>query len=275
MGKASSSKKVARAARAGGSVRASRDRKWGFPLAIAGIVVAGSLLVAFVRADEVSQAAEPPRLAKDHWHAAYGVYLCDTFGAPLSDTLGDKYGIHTHEDGLIHIHATTGQASGANARLGRFAEEVGLTFGEDSFTLPSGETYASGDDCGGEEGVVRVLKWASGDFEADPEIITSDFADIRFRGDGEAFTFFFGPESALEDPSALLPPSLSTINDVSDLAPGEQPPNVSIPDHLLAPATTGAPATTAPEGAATTVAEGGEGSATTAPPTTAPPTTAG
>ena len=45
MGKASSSKKVARAARAGGNVRTSRDRKWGFPAAIAGIVVAGTLLV--------------------------------------------------------------------------------------------------------------------------------------------------------------------------------------------------------------------------------------
>src|SRR5690606_32144091 len=190
MGKASSSKKVARAARAGGSIRATRERKWGFPLTIAGIVLAGSLLVVFVRENEVSEAAEPPRLGRDHWHAAYGLYLCDTFGPPQSDTMGDRYGIHTHDDGLIHIHPSTGQASGANARLGRFAEEIGLEFGEDSFTTADGQSFATGDDCGGEEGVVRVLKWAPGDFEGEPEIISSDFADIRFTGDGEAFTIF-------------------------------------------------------------------------------------
>jgi hypothetical protein len=270
MGKASSSKKVARAARAGGNVRTSRDRKWGFPAAIAGIVVAGSLLVFLVRADEVSQASEPPRLAKDHWHAAYAVYLCDTFGAPLTDTLGDEYGIHTHEDGLIHIHPSTGQAAGANAKLGRFAEEVGLQFGDDSFTLPTGETYTTGDDCNGEEAVVRVIKWPSGDFEGEPEVITSDFGDIRFTGDGEAYTIFFGPESALDDPTALLPPSLAGINQVSDLAPGEEAPNVSIPEDLLAP-----PTTLAPEGTGTTVTGEPSATATTVAPgaTTAPETT--
>lgn len=276
MGKASSSKKVARAARAGGNVRTSRDRKWGFPAAIAGIVVAGTLLVFLVRADEVSQAAEPPRLAKDHWHAAYGVYLCDTFGPPLTDSLGDEYGIHTHEDGLIHIHPTTGQASGSNATFGRFAEEVDVEFGDDSFTLPTGETYATGDDCNGEEAVVRVLKWPSGEFEGEPEIISSDFGGIRFTGDGEAYTIFFGPESALDDPSALLPPSLAGINQVSDLAPGEEGPNVSIPEDLLAPPTTpslestGTTVAGEPAGTATTVAPG----ATTAPETT-PSTAAG
>jgi hypothetical protein len=270
MGKASSSKKVARAARAGGNVRTSRDRKWGFPLAIAGIVLAGSLLVFFVRADEVSQASEPPRLAKDHWHASYGIYLCDTFGPPLTDTLGDEYGIHTHEDGLIHIHPTTGQAAGANARLGRFAEEVDLQFGDDSFTLPSGETYTTGDDCNGEEGVVRVIRWPSGAFDQDPEIIDSDFADIRFEGDGEAYTIFFGPESALDDPTALLPPSLAGLTQPSDLAPGESGPDVTIPPDLLTPST--APPV---DSTATTVAAETQSTATTAAPgaTTTPETT--
>jgi hypothetical protein len=275
MGKASSSKKVARAARAGGNVRTKRDRKWGFPLAIAGIVLAGSLLVFFVRADEVSQASEPPRLAKDHWHASYGIYLCDTFGPPLTDTLGDQYGIHTHEDGLIHIHPTTGQASGSNARLGRFAEEINLQFGDDSFTLPSGETYTTGDDCNGEEGVVRVIRWPSGAFEEDPEIITTDFADIRFEGDGEAYTIFFGPESALDDPSALLPPSLSGLAQPSDV-PADEAPDISIPEDLLSPPTTAldsAASTTVagePQGTATT-----EAPAATTTPETAPTTAAG
>lgn len=275
MGKASSSKKVARAARAGGNLRTARDRKWGYPLAIGAIVVVGALLIVFVRADQSSQAAEPPRLGQDHWHASYGVFLCDTFAPPLSDTQGDKYGIHTHDDGLIHIHPTTGQAAGANATFGRFAEELGVELTDDSFTMPSGgQTYTDGDDCGGEPGVVRLLKWSGGDFEGDPEIVDSDFGSVRFTDDGEAFTLFFGPESALDDPQALLPPSLSGLQNVSDLEPGQTGPDVSIPEDLLAPATT-APATTAPaDGSSTTVAADGS-SATTAPATTAPPTTAG
>jgi hypothetical protein len=237
MGKASSSKKVARAARVGGATKTKKDRKWGFPAAVAGIVIVGMVLIVAVRQSEVSKAAEPPVLGVDHWHSAYGIYLCDTFGPALPDTLGDKYGIHNHfEDtpGIIHIHPSTGAAAGKNAKLAIFAEEIGVELGDDSFTLPDGTTYATGDDCGDGTGVVRVLKWPSGDFEGEPEIIDSDFGDVRFTGDGEAFTLFFGPESMLDDPGALLPPSLADINNITD---GE-PPNVSVPENLLVPPAT-------------------------------------
>jgi hypothetical protein len=273
MGKASSSKKVARAARTGGSARASRNVNWGFPAAMIGIVVAGILLVGFVRQDAVSEASTPPRIGKDHWHAAYGIYTCDTFAAPLGDIGEDALGIHTHTDGLIHIHPFSSNAAGNQAQLGVFADQVGLVFDDDSFTLPTGETFTTGDDCGGEEGVVRVIKWPSGDYTAEPEIIDSNFADIQFTADGEAFTIFFGPESALDDPRALLPPSLASINDVSDLEPGEEAPNFSVPEDLARPTTTLADGatTTVPDGATTTVPDGAS-STTDAAPT---PTTAG
>lgn len=272
MGKSSSAKKIARVAKSGGTVKARQSRKWGFPLAIAGIVVLGTLLIVFVRADQVTQASEPPQLGKDHWHTAYGIYVCDTFTAALTDTQGDRYGIHSHGDGLIHIHPTSSNTSGAKATLGVFADEEGLVFGDDSFTLPSGETYATGDDCNGEPGEVRVLKWSSGDFEGDPEVFTSDFGSIRFEGNGEAIVIAFAPADA-EIP---LPPSLAGINEVSDLAPGEEAPQVSVPEDLVT-----IPPTTA--GSTDTTAVPAEGTSDTTPTTAAPadgssdttPTTAG
>lgn len=233
MGKASSAKKVQRAAKVGGTSKVGKDRKWGFPLAIAGIVVAGLLLVFFVRQDQVSEKAVEPRLGKDHWHNAYAVYTCDSFEPNFVDTQGDKYGIHTHEDGLMHIHPTSGNASGENATFGRFAEEIGIEFGDDSFTLPNGDEYVTGEDCNGEEGQVKLLKWSAGAYEEDPEIFTTDFADARFTEDGAAFALVFAPEAAFEDFSQFIPPSLAGINDVSDLAPGEEGPNVSVPDNLV------------------------------------------
>jgi hypothetical protein len=49
MGKASSAKKVARAARAGGATTTAPKRRLAFPLGIAAIVIAGSAIIFFAR----------------------------------------------------------------------------------------------------------------------------------------------------------------------------------------------------------------------------------
>ena len=122
MGKASSSKKVARAARAGGS-SGPKQRKLGFPLAIVAIVVLGVGLVAFARNDYTSAEATAPVVNQDHWHAAYGVYVCDAFRPPVTDVSSDDTtGIHTHGDGIIHTHPFVASAAGKNATLGKWSE---------------------------------------------------------------------------------------------------------------------------------------------------------
>src|SRR5690606_17293510 len=143
MGKASSSKKVARAARAGGSKTSGTGRKLGFPLAVGAIIVVGVVLVAFARTQRESSAVAP-ELGVDHWHSTCGVWASDQFLPPLSDTQGDALGIHTHDAGLIHIHPTSSLAAGENATLGVFADEVGLELGDGEFTTPTGETYKTG-----------------------------------------------------------------------------------------------------------------------------------
>lgn len=215
MGKASSSKKVARAARAGGSLR--ERPKLGFPLAIAAIIIVGTVVVVYARADrvEAAQSREAPVANKDHWHAAYGIYVCDKWLPPLSDTPGkaDTNGIHTHGDGIMHVHPYTASASGKNANLGEWASMTDLKLGNDSFEL-NGVKYADGFDCNGTPANVYVYRWADAFDPTSPaEVFDSGFPDIRFRNDRSAIVFAVVPEGT-EVPRPDSIPNLNNLEDV-------------------------------------------------------------
>src|SRR3954464_11404283 len=107
MGKASSAKKVARADRAGGKSSKRERPKLAFPLAVFVVIVLGSSLVVYARTarnDVASADTAPSSVNKDHWHAAYGFYVCDHFLPALPESPKDPEGIHTHGDGVFHIH---------------------------------------------------------------------------------------------------------------------------------------------------------------------------
>ena len=129
MGKASSSKKVARAAVTGGGSTKRGARPWGWYTAMGLVAVLGMAGVVSSRAERQTalnpikaEKPRPPepsrRFAGDHWHAAYGVYLCDRW-LPAIRSDRDPQGIHTHNDGVIHIHPFNRQAAGRRATLGR------------------------------------------------------------------------------------------------------------------------------------------------------------
>src|SRR5688572_1252934 len=116
MGRASSSKKVARAASTGGGRTARASRPLGWYAAIALVVILGVSGIVFSRAERREELAagaddSAPVANQDHWHAAYGIYACDAFLAPLSDERDPK-GIHSHADGIIHIHPFVRSAAG-------------------------------------------------------------------------------------------------------------------------------------------------------------------
>src|SRR3954453_23045374 len=107
MGKASSSKKVARAARAGGSSKGNR-RQWLFPLGIFLIVVIGVSIVVVARSSNKEASAVAPAVC-DHYHNAFGIFVCDKYLPALVDsTAPASLGIHTHGEGIIHIHPFQG-----------------------------------------------------------------------------------------------------------------------------------------------------------------------
>jgi len=146
------------------------------------------------RAPSTASAEASPAFGA-HLHQAYGVYVCDRYLAPLADQLGDRYGIHTHEDGLIHVHPTVAEATGDGAVLARFAEEVGLGLEDGSLTLPDGTQLQDGDDCGGTAGTVRVLTWDSPD-DPTPEVHEEDLGEVPLRTDGAVLAVVFAPEDA-------------------------------------------------------------------------------
>ena len=261
MGRASSSKKVARAARAAG--KPGTGRNWLWPAAILALVALGISLVWVSRGtDEAS--AEAPTFG-DHWHSAYGVYTCGEFVAPLADQNGDANGIHTHEDGLIHIHPTSSQATGDNATISVFAEETELVLEDDRLEVPGGDTFVEGEDeCDGEPGIVQVAVWDDPSDES-PEVVTEDMADVKL-GENQVLTIAFAPEGA-DLPTPPTAVRLSDPNAAEEGRPVQPIEGVPDPSTETPPAGDGSTTTTAPpaDGATTTTAPAGDSTTTSAP----------
>ena len=183
-----------RAARAAASSRgASERRELGFPLTVAVVVILGLVLVFAARSSRDAKAA--PRVGADHWHAAYAIYDCDTVLSAFQSEL-DPDGIHSHQDGVIHIHPFNSASAGESAQMNVFLEAMGATVTEDRITGPGIELQA-GSDCNGEPTVIRVARFDAADISAGPvEIYDRDFGSIRFLENLEAFTIARVPEGA-------------------------------------------------------------------------------
>ncbi len=97
-----------------------------------------------------------PISGQDHWHAAYQVYVC---GQRQPDFAIWQGGIHTHDDGIIHIHPVLPSEEGEGARLVKWFEYGGGNLTQSEMRMPgSREEYKNGDECpGGAEAVLRVF----------------------------------------------------------------------------------------------------------------------
>ena len=216
MGKASSSKKVARAARAGGRSAGRRQQSLLFPGVIALIVLLGSGLIAYAANERKSEDDIPPVVGQDHWHASFGVYICDEF-LPDVEGFESPVGIHTHSDGVIHVHPYSTGGAGERARLGVYLEGAGIEVSDDSITV-DGETWTEGeDDCDGEDAEIVVAQWKDVQTTDDePALIRRDFGDIRFREDGEGYTVAFVPEGTTDIPKPPSSDRLAELGAIDD-----------------------------------------------------------
>ena len=127
MVKGNSAQKIAQAEKAGLIGGSSDRRRLGFPIAMACVVILGVLLIGWSRSNR--EATSAPRVG-DHWHSAYDIYVCSESEVPLNDFTfrggwrgkiiveRDPNGLHTHGDGLIHIHPFNSLASGKDAQIG-------------------------------------------------------------------------------------------------------------------------------------------------------------
>jgi hypothetical protein len=270
VGKASSTKKVARLASSGGKTKVRPNRSLTFPLILTVVIGLGLALIVFARTSTPSAADTPPTLS-DHWHTAYGIYACGEWLPPIQDQNdsvdGVPWGIHSHGDGVIHIHPFTSAAAGKNADLGEFFKTAGIKMSDTKLELPEGlGTFEEGETkCGDEDGSLKVLVWDDANSGGDPAVFITDFGNIRFTQDRMAMTIAFVTDDT--DLSSLKPPSVPTLDNLSDVDPDSQVSvgGTNVPDTTVPSDATAVPSETTVAGSeSTTPAE-----------TTSAPTTSG
>ncbi len=195
MGKASSAKKVARAARVGATTGPAERRQLGFPALVVLICVLGLALVVFARTSRDAQAS--PTL-QDHWHNAFGVWDCTTESfLPNFQSQSDPDGIHSHQDGLIHIHPFTASVTGKEAKLEVFLRNMGAELDDDTLALPGGDSLTEGVQCGGEPAILQVARFDDVLNAATlAEVRTEDLSDTRFLADAQGIVLALAPEGA-------------------------------------------------------------------------------
>lgn len=268
MGKASSSKKVARAASTGGGRTSRGARPWGWYLSMALVTLLGSVTIVASRNERQaasnplkSEKPRPPAQSKnfagDHWHAAYGIYICDQFVPNISSDR-DPNGIHTHDDGIVHIHPFTRAVSGRKATFGVYAETVGLKVSDKRVQVPGGKNYSNGDSCGERKGNIKVY--------LNGKERTGDPKKIRLR-DRDLLVIAFAPDGA-DVPKE--PPSKSELDNLSDVVENPNAPP-SIPSIPPAEGTDTTVAGTPPAGdTSTTAPTSTPSTAAPAPPSSTP-----
>jgi hypothetical protein len=163
MGKASSSKKVARAAGIGGGRIHRRHTPWTYFGVIALIVVLGVAGTVTSRDRRLSQIADNGNTAPTVgtvWNEGYAVYSCGKFLPAISTKAPDPQGITTRVQGIIDIHPTVKAAAGKNATLGKFASAVGMKLNAAEVQTPGGPLDQDGNSCEGKPGHVYVKQFA-------------------------------------------------------------------------------------------------------------------
>lgn len=276
MGKASSAKKASRIAKSSGGRKVRSQQGLVFPVALVVVLTLGLALLIYGRATSHQDLGAPALNTNtqpgDHWHTAYGIYICGQYLPNMSVGVSpDPGGIHTHQDGVIHIHPFQTATTGRNARVGDFFNQTGLNVTSSKIELPtdsalgdnSGTTYKKGDKCpDGKKGVVKALVWKDAAGTAGPKVFVADIDRIRFTNNDMAITFAFIPED--EDVNTIpKPPSAANLAELgaADSGTPTTGSSTSVPagsteTTVPGAATTvaGAAATTAPGAAATTVA---------------------
>ena len=215
MGKASSSKKVARAAGTGGG-RTSRGHKswtyYGIILLVVLLGVAGTVTSRDHRLNQINAAgAKTPPAVGATENAAYAVDICGRL-LPNIKTKKDPVGITTQGDGIIHIHPTKASAAGANTTLGLFASSIGMQLNASEVQEPGGKLYVDGNKCNGTTAHVYVRHFA---FPGDTKGVleTIDPQNIHLD-DGSEYTIAFIPAS---QKNKIPPPVPAVVTNLTNL----------------------------------------------------------
>ena len=271
MGKASSSKKVARAAGIGGGRIHRRQTPWGYYGIIVLIVVlgvVGTITSKHHRDSTINNAGQTAPTVGTVWQEGYAVYACGKFLSPISTKAPDPQGITTRNPGIINIDPTVKASAGRNATLGKFADAVGMKLNAAELQVPGGHHYVDGASCEGKAGHVYIKEFAN---PTDPigqlyngakrQLPKLDPALVPLKNN-QLLTIAFVPSS---DASSIPPPPQTVITQLETLMAQQQASSSTTTPSLGTTPATSTPATSTP---ATSTP------ATSTPATTAPATSA-
>lgn len=169
-----------------------------------------------------------PAAGTSHWHNAFGISACGVWLDPLMSTI-DEYGIHSHQDGLIHIHPWDSRAAGENATMSLFFETMGIEVTDAGITLDTGE-FLDASSCGDEPATMKMVNWQFPEFDpASNTISTTDFGAQRFMNDRAGWALIIGPEDA----EVAIPPTTEMLAQVSPVISTEAPSSLPVPGEAL------------------------------------------
>jgi len=275
----SSTKKAAKLAQKGKGRKVRFQGGTVFPAAVAITLILGFALIVYSR-QTLPEADSTPPTINDHWHAAYGFYLCDTWyklagnlegtnsaGQPLFPEFV-RTGVHSHDDGVMHWHPFTAAATGKNAVLGVFLDTYDVELTNDTLKFPDNNVLGFSDEytegetqCNGEDAELTIKVWDSyTDTDAGNRYI-ANMDRVHIDHDGMVFGIYFTPKDAEQ----VMPPWASELPSLGAVDTGQSAPTTTVAASTPGSTTPGAsqPATTAP--AAT---EPANTTASTVPPTT-------
>ena len=168
----SSTKKAAKLAKSGQGKKVRFQGGTLFPMVVTIVIVLGLALVVYARQSRPSVDASGAPTVSDHWHHAYGFYLCDTWFKLEGNaeqqgtdnfTQYQRTGIHSHDDGLIHWHPFSSAAVGSNATLGVFLDTYDVKLTNDKLTFPESQRSALETQLAEQPPRDDILVWEDGD----------------------------------------------------------------------------------------------------------------
>lgn len=152
MGRASTDKRIARAAGAGGSRLAGRQIPLGFYSALFVIIIIGIIMVVFSRNQRLAASpASKPQVA----HLAYAFDVCGTMEPALAPNTKNS-SIKLTKTGLITV---TSSKPATLAQLLSGYKTIKLT--SSTLSYPGSPAYANGQKCGTQVSQVMIATWSS------------------------------------------------------------------------------------------------------------------
>ena len=218
------------------SAKRSRTNTWWYGLT-ALVVIVGVMLIVYARSTAPAPVgpfladANNPTKKDTHWHAALGVYQCDHWlgdstgqgiwnwpfatsqGTPGRADNNNVYaGLHSHDDGIIHMEPAVSSEAGRNATVGLYFNYGGWKLSSTGFSF-LGTTVKNGDKCGNATG---TLQWATGKWDGSTPpgrqkmtVQSGDPAKYKLNNDDIVVIAFLPPGKTIDNIGN--PPSLAKL----------------------------------------------------------------